>query len=171
MSLEVRTMLTVFRSAKAHIWLETVSLLPPIQGPRRLPSPASPQPPRGYGAATRGGGKRGQALTTLLKAAARPSRSPLPADDPRNNHRAGDDGLLTRLIAARDQANRLSEDELVSLAVLLLIAGHETTTSLIGNAVLPPSYGTPNNSRSSGMTCHSYRPQVRTHCRMSGASA
>jgi cytochrome P450 len=47
----------------------------------------------------------------------------------------GDD-LLSALIAARDDTDRLSEHELVSLAVLLLIAGHETTTSLIGNAVL-----------------------------------
>lgn len=47
-----------------------------------------------------------------------------------------DDGLLAKLIAARDDNDKLSEDELVSLAVLLLIAGHETTTSLIGNAVL-----------------------------------
>jgi cytochrome P450 len=49
--------------------------------------------------------------------------------------RPGDD-LLSALIAARDDTDRLSEHELVSLAVLLLIAGHETTTSLIGNAVL-----------------------------------
>jgi cytochrome P450 len=47
-----------------------------------------------------------------------------------------DDGLLSQLIAARDDNDRLSEDELTSLAVLLLIAGHETTTSLIGNATL-----------------------------------
>jgi cytochrome P450 len=47
-----------------------------------------------------------------------------------------DDGMLSQLIAARDDNDRLSEDELTSLAVLLLIAGHETTTSLIGNAAL-----------------------------------
>ncbi|GGV73787.1 cytochrome P450 [Streptomyces longisporoflavus] len=44
--------------------------------------------------------------------------------------------LLDRLIAARDGDDHLSEDELVSLAVLLLVAGHETTTNAIGNAVL-----------------------------------
>jgi cytochrome P450 len=44
--------------------------------------------------------------------------------------------LLDRLIAARDGDDRLSEDELVSLAVLLLVAGHETTTNFLGNAVL-----------------------------------
>ncbi|MFJ9176500.1 cytochrome P450 [Streptomyces sp. NPDC102360] len=44
--------------------------------------------------------------------------------------------LLDRLIAARDGEDRLSEHELVSLAVLLLVAGHETTTNALGNAVL-----------------------------------
>ncbi|MEU6125238.1 cytochrome P450 [Streptomyces sp. NPDC047123] len=50
--------------------------------------------------------------------------------------RAPGDSLLDRLIAARDGADRLSEEELVSLAVLLLVAGHETTTNALGNAVL-----------------------------------
>ncbi|MFC9699954.1 cytochrome P450 [Streptomyces sp. NPDC056943] len=44
--------------------------------------------------------------------------------------------LLDRLIAARDGDDRLSEEELVSLAVLLLVAGHETTTNALGNALL-----------------------------------
>ncbi|WP_329371388.1 cytochrome P450 [Streptomyces sp. NBC_00669] len=44
--------------------------------------------------------------------------------------------LLDRLIAARDGQDHLSEHELVSLAVLLLVAGHETTTNFLGNAVL-----------------------------------
>ncbi|GAB7183827.1 cytochrome P450 [Kitasatospora sp. Ki12] len=48
-----------------------------------------------------------------------------------------DRSLLSDLIAVHDDdADRLSEDELLSLAVLLLIAGHETTTAGIGNAVL-----------------------------------
>ncbi|MFF1718030.1 cytochrome P450 family protein [Streptomyces sviceus] len=46
------------------------------------------------------------------------------------------DSLLDRLISARDGAERLSEEELVSLAVLLLVAGHETTTNFLGNAAL-----------------------------------
>lgn len=50
--------------------------------------------------------------------------------------RTPDDSLLNDLIRARDGADRLSEDELVSLAVLLLVAGHETTTNLIGNGLL-----------------------------------
>lgn len=44
--------------------------------------------------------------------------------------------LLSALICARDGEQSLSEDELVQLCVLLLIAGHETTTNLIGNAML-----------------------------------
>lgn len=44
--------------------------------------------------------------------------------------------LLDRLIAARDGDDHLSEEELVSLAVLLLVAGHETTTNALGNALL-----------------------------------
>ena len=46
------------------------------------------------------------------------------------------DSLLDRLIAAHDGEDRLSEQELVSLAVLLLVAGHETTTNFLGNAAL-----------------------------------
>ncbi|MCG6497028.1 cytochrome P450 [Kitasatospora sp. A2-31] len=48
-----------------------------------------------------------------------------------------DRSLLSDLISVHDQdENRLSEDELLSLAVLLLVAGHETTTAAIGNSVL-----------------------------------
>ena len=37
---------------------------------------------------------------------------------------------------ARDDGDRLSEAELISMAFLLLVAGHETTVNLIGNGVL-----------------------------------
>jgi cytochrome P450 len=48
-----------------------------------------------------------------------------------------DEALLSALVAVRDEdGDRLSEQELVSLAVLLLVAGHETTTAAIGNSVL-----------------------------------
>ncbi len=47
----------------------------------------------------------------------------------------GDD-LLSQMIAARDEGDQLSEDELVATCILILFAGHETTTNLIGNAVL-----------------------------------
>jgi cytochrome P450 len=44
--------------------------------------------------------------------------------------------LIGRLVAARDQSDSLSEEELLSFIRLLLVAGNETTTNLIGNAVL-----------------------------------
>jgi cytochrome P450 len=50
-------------------------------------------------------------------------------------HEPADD-LLSALIAARDDGDRLTEDELVSMAFLLLVAGHETTVNLIGSGVL-----------------------------------
>ena len=45
------------------------------------------------------------------------------------------DDLISRLIAARDATDMLNDTELVSLAFGLLLTGHETTTTLIGNAV------------------------------------
>jgi len=47
----------------------------------------------------------------------------------------GDD-LLTALIAAEDEGDRLSADELVEQVMLLYIAGHETTVNLVGNGTL-----------------------------------
>ncbi|MGW4484521.1 cytochrome P450 family protein [Amycolatopsis sp. NPDC004368] len=44
--------------------------------------------------------------------------------------------LLSGLVHATDQGDSLSEEELVSMAFLLLVAGHETTVNLIGNATL-----------------------------------
>jgi cytochrome P450 len=52
-------------------------------------------------------------------------RSASPADD-----------LISALIAARDESDALSEDELLAFVVLLLLAGNETTTNLIGNGLL-----------------------------------
>ncbi|MBV6697739.1 cytochrome P450 [Kitasatospora aureofaciens] len=46
------------------------------------------------------------------------------------------DDLLSDLIAVRDEGDRLSEDELTSLAFLILFAGYENTVHLIANAVL-----------------------------------
>jgi pimeloyl-[acyl-carrier protein] synthase len=44
--------------------------------------------------------------------------------------------LLSELIAAEEQGDRLSEEELIANCALLLAAGHETTVNLIGNGVL-----------------------------------
>ncbi|MXM64366.1 cytochrome P450 [Streptomyces sp. HUCO-GS316] len=46
------------------------------------------------------------------------------------------DDLLSAMIAVRDDEDRLSEDELTSLAFLILFAGYENTVHLIGNATL-----------------------------------
>ncbi|HEU5433705.1 MAG TPA: cytochrome P450 [Thermomicrobiales bacterium] len=46
---------------------------------------------------------------------------------------AGD--LLSQLIAAEADGDRLSEDELLSMILLLILAGHVTTVNLIGNGV------------------------------------
>jgi pimeloyl-[acyl-carrier protein] synthase len=49
--------------------------------------------------------------------------------------RAPGDGLIDRLIAAERETEALSSDELLANIILLLAAGHETTTNLIGNGV------------------------------------
>jgi cytochrome P450 len=43
------------------------------------------------------------------------------------------DDLVSGLVAAEEEGDRLSADELRSITVLLFIAGHETTMNLIGN--------------------------------------
>jgi len=44
--------------------------------------------------------------------------------------------LLSELVHLEDEGDRLSEDELVATCILLLFAGHETTTNHIANAML-----------------------------------
>jgi cytochrome P450 len=44
--------------------------------------------------------------------------------------------LVSGLIAAEEQGQILSEDEMLATAMLLLVAGNETTTNLIGNGML-----------------------------------
>jgi cytochrome P450 len=46
------------------------------------------------------------------------------------------DDLLTRLVQLEDEGDRLTEDELVATCMLLLFAGHETTTNHIANGLL-----------------------------------
>jgi cytochrome P450 len=45
-------------------------------------------------------------------------------------------GLMTALVQAEQDGHRLSENELLAMAFLLLVAGHETTVHLIGGGVL-----------------------------------
>lgn len=49
--------------------------------------------------------------------------------EPRND-------LVTELIRAEDEGERLTEEELRATLILLLVAGHETTMNLIGNGLL-----------------------------------
>jgi cytochrome P450 len=53
----------------------------------------------------------------------------------RRRSKPGDD-LLSGLIAVEESGDQLTEEEIVSTCNLLLIAGHETTVNLIGNAIL-----------------------------------
>jgi cytochrome P450 len=46
------------------------------------------------------------------------------------------DDLVSALVGVREAGDQLSEDELLAMVSLLLIAGHETTVNLIGNGML-----------------------------------
>jgi cytochrome P450 len=46
------------------------------------------------------------------------------------------DDLVSHLVAAEDQGHRLSGDELVASAILLLNAGHEASVNAMGNGVV-----------------------------------
>ena len=50
--------------------------------------------------------------------------------------RSPGDDLLSALVASRDGGDQLSEGELLSTAILLLVAGHETTMNLISGSLL-----------------------------------
>jgi cytochrome P450 len=46
------------------------------------------------------------------------------------------DDLLTALVKVEDDGERLSRDELILMMAFLMSAGHETTTGLLGNAIV-----------------------------------
>ena len=50
--------------------------------------------------------------------------------------RSPGDDLVSALVTVADDGDVLSEEELIATCILLLVAGHETTTSLMGSAVL-----------------------------------
>jgi cytochrome P450 len=54
----------------------------------------------------------------------------------RRRHEPGDGDLITALLGAEVDGQKLTEMELLGFCMLLLIAGNETTTNLIGNAIL-----------------------------------
>jgi cytochrome P450 PksS len=54
----------------------------------------------------------------------------------RQRRAAPRDDLLSALARAEEAGDRLSADELLAMAFLLLVAGHETTVNLIGNGML-----------------------------------
>ncbi len=53
-----------------------------------------------------------------------------------SKRRAPGEDLTSAMVAARDEQDRLSESELISQTLLLLVAGHETTTRQIGNGAV-----------------------------------
>jgi cytochrome P450 len=53
-----------------------------------------------------------------------------------DRRRAPRKDLLSKLVHLEDDGDRLSEDELVATCILLLFAGHETTTNHIANGLL-----------------------------------
>jgi cytochrome P450 len=50
-------------------------------------------------------------------------------------HQTPQNDLITALLHAEEAGERLSEEELFSMIILLITAGHETTVNLIGNGV------------------------------------
>jgi cytochrome P450 len=77
-------------------------------------------------------------MPDVMQAASRASEEMteyfVPIIDERRRH-PGDD-LLSALIAAEDDGDRLTRDEVIANLILLLFAGHETTVNLIGNGTL-----------------------------------
>jgi cytochrome P450 len=53
----------------------------------------------------------------------------------RERERDGRDDLMTHMLRAEHEGDRLSREEVVANCVLLLFAGHETTTNLLGNGL------------------------------------
>jgi len=53
-----------------------------------------------------------------------------------DRRREPQDDLLSAMLQAEEGGERLDEKDLLALVSLIMVAGHETTTSLIGNAVI-----------------------------------
>ncbi len=57
------------------------------------------------------------------------------ADDLPRRRRGEGDGLITDLAMLDVDGRRLSDDEVIAFCILFIIAGHETTTKMVANAV------------------------------------
>ena len=53
-----------------------------------------------------------------------------------DRRRAPKNDLISAMVSAQEDRDALSDNELLATAILLLLAGHETTTNLIGNGTL-----------------------------------
>ena len=49
---------------------------------------------------------------------------------------APDDGLISGLLAANEDGDSLSDDEVIAMIFLLMLAGHDTTANLIGSSAV-----------------------------------
>jgi cytochrome P450 len=49
---------------------------------------------------------------------------------------ASDDGLISGLLAANEDGDSLSDDEVIAMIFLLMLAGHDTTANLIGSSAV-----------------------------------
>jgi cytochrome P450 len=74
-------------------------------------------------------------LPDTTKQAAKDLRSYFANEIERRRSNPGED-LISALVAAHDETEALSADELLAFVLLLLLAGNETTTNLIGNGML-----------------------------------
>jgi cytochrome P450 len=77
----------------------------------------------------------GMPLPDAIKQAAKDLRSHFANEIERRRSDPGED-LISALVAAHDETEALSADELLAFVILLLLAGNETTTNLIGNGML-----------------------------------
>jgi cytochrome P450 len=77
----------------------------------------------------------GMPIPDQIKSAFTELRAYFLAEIARRRKNPGTD-LVSALVAAHDEAEALSADELLQFVVLLLLAGNETTTNLIGNGML-----------------------------------
>jgi cytochrome P450 len=77
----------------------------------------------------------GMPIPDEIKSAFTELRSYFVAEIARRRKNPGPD-LVSALVAAHDESEALNADELLQFLVLLLLAGNETTTNLIGNGML-----------------------------------